>query len=171
MKVLLVILLMGVLVAPVKAARSLPNIMQIDELTPSPVAGLDVVAWIAGHWRGEAFGGTVEEVWSTPLGDSMMGAFKLVIENTVQFYELETIMSVDDTLVFRLKHFSGNLTSWEEKDEFIDFRLVKVTENKVFFNGLTLERIDENTMNIYVAIEEHEKITEHKFHYVRVHSQ
>ncbi len=171
MKVLLVILLMSILTGQVNAAQPIPNVLQVDELTPSPVAGLEVVSWIAGHWRGEAFGGTVEEVWSTPLGNSMMGAFKLVVKDTVQFYELETIMSVDDTLVFRLKHFSGDLTSWEEKDEFIDFRLVKVTENNVFFNGLTLERINENTMNIYVAIEESGKITEHKFHYKRVRSQ
>jgi hypothetical protein len=86
----------------------------------------------------------------------------------LQFYEIETIMSVNASLVFRLKHFSSDLTSWEEKEEYMDFPLLKLTQDTAYFNGLTLQRIDENTMNIYVAIEDGGKITEHKFHYKRV---
>ena len=53
----------------------------------------------------------------------------------------------------------------------MDFPLLKLTQDTAYFNGLTLQRIDENTMNIYVAIEDGGKITEHKFHYKRVSSR
>jgi len=46
----------------------------------SPAATLKDVAWIAGHWQGEALGGITEEVWTAPLGKSMMGSFKLVVD-------------------------------------------------------------------------------------------
>ncbi|WP_254700802.1 DUF6265 family protein [Paraglaciecola mesophila] len=98
----------------------------------------------------------------------MMGAFKLVVEDQVQFYEIETISQVNDTLMFRLKHFNKDLTGWEEKDKTVDFKLVKVTDNKVYFNGLTLERINDNEINIYVAIEQEGNTTEEKFNYKRV---
>lgn len=127
-----------------------------------------MIQWLSGHWRGEAFGGLVEEVWSPALGGSMMGAFKLVVENQVQFYEIETISEVNDSLIFRLKHFNKDLTGWEEKDATVDFKLVKVTDNKVYFNGLTIERISEKEINIYVAIEHEGKTTEEKFNYNKV---
>jgi hypothetical protein len=98
----------------------------------------------------------------------MMGAFKLVVEGQVQFYEIETISQVNDTLMFRLKHFNKDLTGWEEKDKTVDFKLVKVTDNKVYFNGLTLERINDNEISIYVAIEDSGNTTEEKFNYKRV---
>lgn len=98
----------------------------------------------------------------------MMGAFKLVVENQVQFYEIETISEVNDSLIFRLKHFNKDLTGWEEKDATVDFKLVKVTDNKVYFNGLTIERISEKEINIYVAIEHEGKTTEEKFNYNKV---
>ena len=97
-----------------------------------------------------------------------MGAFKLVVEGQVQFYEIETISQVNDTLIFRLKHFNKDLTGWEEKDKTVDFKLVKVTDNKVYFNGLTIERLSDKEINIYVAIEHEGNTTEEKFNYKRV---
>ncbi|MEI8648219.1 DUF6265 family protein [Paraglaciecola sp. Hal342] len=97
-----------------------------------------------------------------------MGAFKLVVEGQVQFYEIETISQVNDTLIFRLKHFNKDLTGWEEKDKTVDFKLVKVTDNKVYFNGLTIERLSDKEINIYVAIELEGNTTEEKFNYKRV---
>lgn len=152
----------------VLAEGKLPNLMFLDDKQQSPRANLTAVNWLSGHWRGEAFGGLIEEIWTPALGTSMMGAFKLVVEGQVQFYEIETISQVNDTLMFRLKHFNKDLTGWEEKDKTVDFKLVKVTDNKVYFNGLTLERINDNEINIYVAIEQEGNTTEEKFNYKRV---
>lgn len=152
----------------VLAEGKFPNLMFLDDKQQSPRANLTAVNWLTGHWRGEAFGGLIEEIWTPALGTSMMGAFKLVVEGQVQFYEIETISQVNDTLMFRLKHFNKDLTGWEEKDKTVDFKLVKVTDNKVYFNGLTLERINDKEINIYVAIEQEGNTTEEKFNYKRV---
>lgn len=151
----------------VEAANKFQNLLFLEDKQQSPTADLSVVKWLSGHWRGQAFGGLIEEVWSPAVGGSMMGAFKLVVENKVQFYEIETISEENGTLVFRLKHFHRDLKGWEEKDKTIDFKLVKVTKNRVYFNGMTLERISDKEINIYVAIEDNGSTTEEKFTYTR----
>ncbi len=141
------------------------NTLSFTDTGTSPQADLSSVSWLAGHWRGEAFNGIVEELWSPPLGGSMMGSFKLVADGMLQFYELETIAEENGTLILRLKHFNSNLTGWEEKDKTVDFRLVKVEEGKVFFDGFTIERVGDSEMNMYVRIQNGEEIEEVKFNY------
>lgn len=142
--------------------------LQLSENQKSPKANLEVIKWLAGHWRGEAFGGIVEEIWTPPFGGSMMGAFKLVVDNKVQFYEIETIQEIDSTLILQLKHFHSDLRGWEEKDETVDFKLVKVTPNKVYFEGFTIEKISKDEINMYVNIGDKKgEIEEVKFNYKR----
>jgi Domain of unknown function (DUF6265) len=138
-----------------------------DSLAPLK-ADLNSVRWIEGHWKGEAFGGITEEIWSPPLGGSMMCAFKLVVDGKVKFYELVTISEENGTLMLRLKHFHSSLKGWEDKDKTIDFRLVKITDNRLYFDEFTFERVDANLMNIYVVIESGGRREEVKFAYKRM---
>ena len=131
----------------------------------SPQASLEEVSWIQGYWKGEAFGGITEEFWSPPLGDSMMFSFKLVVDNKVIFYELGGIRQVDETLLLQLKHFGNDFKGWEEKDETVDFKLVKIEKSKVYFDQFTFEKISENEMNLYVVIDENGESEEVKFNY------
>jgi len=132
----------------------------------SPTASINDVAWIAGHWKGEALGGITEEVWTKPLGKSMMGSFKLVVDGIVQFYELCTITEENKSLLLRIKHFDKDLKGWEEKDTSIEFPLVKIEKNKVYFNGLTFERVSQSELNIYVIFkDEGKEEVEMKFNY------
>jgi uncharacterized protein DUF6265 len=39
---------------------------------------INIIAWLAGSWRGEAYGGEVEEIWSQPVGGTMMGMFRII---------------------------------------------------------------------------------------------
>ncbi|MBT8270774.1 MAG: hypothetical protein KJO25_01890, partial [Bacteroidia bacterium] len=94
---------------------------------------LENISWIAGNWTGKAFGGTVEENWSEPNGDSMMASFRLIRDNKVIFYEIEIIREIENSLILQLKHFNNDLKGWETKDETIDFPLIAVYENKVVF--------------------------------------
>lgn len=149
-------------------AQEAAHTLELSDGHSSPVASLSDVHWIQGHWTGEALGGQVEEIWSPPLGESMMGSFKLVQDGKVKFYEIITISEIEQTLIMRLKHFDPNLKGWEEKDETVDFKLVKLSPGKVFFDGLTFERINENEMNIYVRFEGDEQESEGKFNYHRV---
>lgn len=147
--------------------RAQQNTLQLSEDSKSPKAELKQVSWIAGHWKGEAFGGVTEEIWSPPLGDSMMFSFKLVSENKVVFYELGGIRQIDNTLIFQLKHFGNDFKGWEEKDETIDAKLIKIDGNRVYFEGFTFEKVNDAQINIYVLIEEKEKTEEVKFTYYK----
>lgn len=132
----------------------------------SPSATINDVVWIAGHWEGEALGGITEEVWTAPLGKSMMGSFKLVVDGVVQFYELCTITEENESILLRIKHFDKDLKGWEEKDASIEFPLVKIEKNKVYFNGLTFEKLNKNELNIYVIFkDEGKEEIEMKFNY------
>ena len=51
------------------------NTMSLAEGESSPKAPLEVISWMEGHWKGEAFGGITEEIWSPALGGSMMFSF------------------------------------------------------------------------------------------------
>ncbi len=142
------------------------NILTLDSLSVSPKATLNDVAWISGNWKGEAFGGTTEENWSMPSGDSMMAAFKLIVKGTVKFYEIEIIRQVKESLLLQLKHFHGNLKGWETKDETVDFPLVKISEKAVYFDGMTFEKINNDEMAVYVLMRNKDGSTnELKFNY------
>ena len=144
------------------------HILELDSLSTSPKAKISDVAWISGTWKGEAFGGTTEEIWSKPLGDSMMASFKLVADGKVQFYEIEIIREVNESLILQLKHFHGDLKGWETKDETVDFPLVKITPLAIYFDGMTFEKINDNEMNVYVSMHEKDGTTnEMKFNYKR----
>lgn len=131
--------------------------LQLSSESVIPKADLSVVEWMAGHWRGEAFGGITEEIWAPPMGGSMMFSFRLISDNKVGFYELGHIREVDDTLVYELKHFNDDMTSWEEKEEVQQFKLVKVEEDKVFFEGFTFQKVNDNEVIIYAQIGDDKK--------------
>ena len=126
---------------------------------------LENIAWIAGTWHGEAFGGITEEIWSEPSGGSMMATFKLIVDGKVQFYEIEVIRELEDSLILQLKHFDSDLKGWETKNETVDFPLIEITETKVVFEGMTFEKVSSNEMNVYVDINEGETIQTVKFNY------
>ena len=142
------------------------HILTSDSLAVAPKATISDVAWIAGLWKGEAFGGVTEENWSAPSNGSMMAAFKVTVNNKVLFYELEIIRELEGSLILQLKHFNSDLKGWETKDETIDFPLVKVTKNTVYFDGMTFDKISENEMNVYVLMHAKDGTTsEMKFNY------
>lgn len=144
------------------------HILKLDSLSTSPKAKISDVAWISGTWKGEAFGGITEEIWSEPMGDSMMASFKLVADGKVQFYEIEIIRELKESLILQLKHFNGDLKGWETKDETVDFPLVKITKNNTYFDGMTFEKISDTEMNVYVLMHEKDGTTnEIKFNYKR----
>jgi Domain of unknown function (DUF6265) len=144
------------------------NTMALAPSASSPPARLSDVQWIQGHWRGEAFGGITEEVWTPPLGGSMMCAFKLVVDGKVSFYEIVSLAEEGNSLIIRLKHFHGDLKGWEEKDKTVDFRLVKIVDNRAYFDGMTFERVSPDELNVYVMIGKPGEEKEILFKYKRV---
>ncbi len=140
----------------------------LAENATSPNATLDQVSWIQGHYIGEAFGGITEEIWSPPSGDSMMFVFKLTVDEKTVFYEVGGIRQVGNTLLMQLKHFGNDFKGWEEKNDTVDFKLVKIENNAVYFEGMTFEKVSDTELNIYVVIAENGKEEEVKFNYKRL---
>lgn len=133
---------------------------------------LENIAWIAGTWHGEAFGGITEEIWSEPSGGSMMATFKLINDGKVTFYEIEVIREIENTLILQLKHFGPDLKGWETKDETVDFPLKEITKTKVVFEGMTFEKISANEMDIYVDIKNDDgKVEIVKFNYKKASTE
>lgn len=141
------------------------NTLSFEKGTNSAKASLTEISWIEGHWKGEAFGGITEEIWSPPLGGSMMFSFKLVVDGEVSFYELGHIRQLNETLVFELKHFGGDLKGWEEKEEVQSFKLIKVDGNRLYFDGFTFEKVGDAEINIYGLIHQGDIVEEVKFNY------
>ncbi|WP_405411057.1 DUF6265 family protein [Maribacter sp. Asnod1-A12] len=144
------------------------NTVSFEEGMTSPAATISSIDWLAGHWKGEAFGGIAEEIWSPPADGSMMFSFRLLDKGDVSFYEFGHLIETDQTLILQLKHFDANLSGWEEKDENIDFRLVKVEGNRFYFDDFTIEYISDKEINMYVEVgEEDGSSSEIKFNYHR----
>jgi len=104
--------------------------------------------WLQGHWVGDGFGGTSEEVWSAPSTDgTMMGCYRhFKADGSVNFYEFLLL----DSAGLRLKHFNPNFEGWEEKEDFLHFKKLEVTKTKVILQGLIYERISDDEMKIYL---------------------
>ena len=125
--------------------------LKLDNPEQRPGAEIEDIAWIAGNWVGEAFGGLSEEFWSEPVAGAMMGMYRSVARGKVGFYELLTITEEKGSLILRLKHFHPDLKGWEEKNATVDFPLVKVEKNTVWFEGYTFVRESKNEFNVYLA--------------------
>jgi hypothetical protein len=127
------------------------------------------VSWLAGHWVGEGLGAVAEETWLPPAGGAMAGVFRLVDDGAVRFYEIVTLVEESGSLVMRLKHFQPDLVGWEERDATVDFPLLRVSPDTLWFDGLTLARIaDGAEMHVWVALESKgQEVSEALFTYRR----
>ncbi|SHJ49903.1 DUF6265 family protein [Aquimarina spongiae] len=168
MRLQLTFLLFVMIISTAFAQEQASNVLKFTEGMNSPKASLQDVSWISGYWRGEAFGGITEEIWSDPLGNSMMFSFKLVINGKIQFYEVGGITEENNTLLLQLKHFHGDFKGWEKKDETVDFKLVKVEKDRVYFDEFTFEKISDSEINLYVVVHNKDGSSEEvKFNYKR----
>ena len=143
------------------------NTMKLQSGMVSPKASIADVAWITGYWQGEMWGGQTEEIWSAPLAGSMMASFKFAADQQVKFYEIITLFELDGSLVLRLKHFSDELKGWEEKDNYMEFKLVKLEDKTAYFEGYTYRLVNPDELHVFVVIDDEGEKTETKFVFKR----
>lgn len=154
-RVLLISTLLLAASSPVRAQSPMTaGTLKLDEGAARAAATIEDVAWIAGHWHGEAFGGLSEEIWSPPLAGAMMGVYRSIENGAVRFYEILQIVPEEGSLSLRLKHFDSDLTGWEEKDEVRAFPLVKVEPGVAWFEGMTFRREGPDAIVVLLAIEQ-----------------
>ena len=125
-------------------------------------------AWLAGHWEGNALGGVVEEIWTEPRGNAMLGSFRLLRNDQPVFYELCLLIEEQGTLTYKVKHFHPDLTAWEDKDELTVFDLVKVEPNAMFFHGLTIQKTEDGCRHILATKQRDGSYEEMEFVFRRV---
>lgn len=118
----------------------------------SPPATIDSLRWLEGRWIGEGLGMTAEEIVSPAIGGSMIGVFRASRDGAPAFYELISYREENGSLMLRLKHFNPDLKGWEEKAVTVDFPLVAVEGDRVYFDGLTIERVGDRRMRQYVEL-------------------
>jgi hypothetical protein len=152
------------------AAAQTANTLTLAPGAPRPPARVADLAWLAGTWSGEGLGGQVEEAWSAPGGGAMVGFFRLIKDGKPVFYEILTLIEHEGSVELRLKHVNPDMTGWEEKNDFVTFRLVKRDESGAYFSGLTFRRVDADTMEGYLALRDRgsNTVREEKFVYRRV---
>ncbi|HEX2059691.1 MAG TPA: DUF6265 family protein [Thermoanaerobaculia bacterium] len=163
-------LLIVLLAATVPAQeRQTENTFKLGDRKPGAATIADM-AWLAGHWKGEALGGISEEIWSPPMNGVMMGMYRLVRDGKVVFYELLTLSEKDGSLVIRLKHFNPDMTGWEEKDKYVEFPLVSKSDGRIHFAGMTFVPKGDH-LTVFLAIRQKDGTTrEETFRYDRVAS-
>jgi hypothetical protein len=131
-------LLLLLLAAPVWAQeKNTEHTLKLAAGQASPSATINDMAWFAGRWTGDGMGGQNEETWGPPENGRMIGTFKHSQNGKPVFYEFMTFFEHEGSLVLRLKHFNPDLTGWEEKDKFVEFKFVAKKDGAMYFNGLT----------------------------------
>lgn len=143
-----------------------------SEANAEAVAAVDIddLAWIAGQWKAENSGGIAEAQWSTPADGAIMGAFRMIMNGKVAFYQFLVLGKQDGEFMVRIKHFNPDLKGWEERDKSTDFKLVDAGENIWYFKGFTFEKHSQDSFTIYVKFKAKEKVYITPFTYARVES-
>ncbi len=119
---------------------------------PPVAAKIEDVQFRVGRWLGSGLGGTCEEVWSPALGGEMQGMFQFINQEQVAFRELFALRpEADGAFILRLKHFDAAMQGWEAKEETVSFRLLALDDRRAIFEGLTIQRRDDQTLVVYVA--------------------
>ncbi len=97
----------------------------------------------------------------------MTFTFKLLQNGSPSMYEFGYIVEEGDSLVLKLKHFHASLTGWEEREKYVSFPLVRLTDDAVYFDGLTYRREGENRLRAFVAMNKDGTVTELGFVFER----
>ncbi len=161
--------LLCLLAVPVLAqsART-EHTLQLDDPDQRPKATLEDVGWLVGSWEGTAFGARFEEVWNPPSAGSMVGMFKVIRDDAVDFYELLLLVEEEGSLSLKVKHFTPAFVAWETKEDYIDFRLVRVDDDAIHFSGLSFYRRGDDAMEGYIAMRSEAGVREERLDYKRV---
>ena len=113
---------------------------------------IDSFAFLTGAWSGTGFDGISEEMWMPPSGGRMFGIFKQSTSEELIFTEFLEIVETDEGWILRLKHFNPDFTGWEEKNDYVTFKLQSVSENKAVFGGLSYEIVGSGHLEIQLRL-------------------
>ncbi|GAB2489513.1 hypothetical protein GCM10027164_18540 [Algoriphagus taiwanensis] len=116
---------------------------QVRSLEPNQTPGKGTVedfSWMVGYWSGPGLGGECEEVWMPAVDGHMIGTFRFWEKGKLIFSEFMNLVQEGESVSMKLKHFGADLSGWEEKEEWTTFELIEMGDQKVWLNGMTIER-------------------------------
>lgn len=94
------------------------------------------LAFLAGTWAGEMSGDPVEETWSVPAADSIIGMFRWMSKGKTTLWEALSIRDEDGKAVLRLRHFDAKFDPWKgECDGVAALKATTVEASKVVFTN------------------------------------
>lgn len=137
------------------------------------------VAWIAGSWTATMEGDYLDEFWSPPHGDSMIGMFRWTKKDRLWMSEKLSIVTEGDDIVLRVKHFDRSMVGWEDKDKAITLPLASQNDSESVFETvdqsgttteavrLTYRRTGADTMDIILETKKQDKQRRLEFHFQR----
>jgi hypothetical protein len=150
--------------------------VRVGATGPAEGSKLAALSWLAGDWRTKFGDDDLEEHWSAPFGDSMMGVFRWVKGGKVWMFELLSIVGDGDDIVFRLKHFDNQMVGWEEKDKSLSWKLSKSSAEELVFekpdqkqaSRLVYRRSGDNELHVRLEGEHDGKPSVKEFKFTRV---
>lgn len=144
---------------------------------PPAQATIQQVAFIAGQWYGKLGENLIEQHWMTPVGPSMVAAYRNLAGGTKPgLYEILAIEEQDGTLKLRIKHFAPGpgLASREAQGEAAEHTLVKVQGEMAVFEStgpnalrITFSKPSKDALNIVLDRVRDGKPTQTVFAYTR----
>lgn len=143
------------------------NTFQLAEGEERPAATLEAASFLVGDWVGTAFGERAEESWSEPSGGTMVGTFKLFSGDEPSMYEIMLLSVEDGTLSLKVKHFNPDFTAWEDKADYINFKLVAFSEGELHFGGLSFYQRGDDRIDGYIVMRMGDEVAEQPMTYER----
>lgn len=129
-------------------------------------ARLADLGFLAGVWTGDMGGSYVEEAWSVPRGNNIIGYFRwLRPDGRPMLFEILTITEEEGTLHLRLRHYSATLQGKEPQEKPMTLRLESAAGKRAVFTAEKvagdLSRIEysvaEDTLTITVGFVEEDR--------------
>ena len=118
-----------------------------------PKASIADVRWMEGGWEGPLESAMQQYSVFSPVSGHMPGFTRAWgPDGAIWFYEINDLVEVHGSLEFRVKHFSGELSGWEGKDQFVRHRLITITDHALYFDGLTIVKEGADHFTVYVRI-------------------
>ena len=156
------LLLLATLCGPVAIAAEprTEHTWQLSDGEARPAATIGDAAMLVGSWTGTAFGQRFEETWNPPSAGTMVGMFKLIGDDGVSFYELMLLTEEEGTLFLKVKHFNADFTAWEDKADYVTFKLVKKSPDELHFGGLSFYRRGDDRIDGYIVMRSGDQVTE-----------
>ncbi len=138
-------------------------------------ADIEGLSFLEGRWVTEIQGDSLEEVWSSPAGGTIIGMFRWIKKGKVWLYESFAIAEGDGGITMWFRHFDAKFSCWEEKDKPLTFKLAHLTKNEALFEHvgegdawfIRYRLADENSLTVTLEGAKGSKRKKTEFQYKR----